>query len=101
MAASVREQMEILKQLVVADEDIRKLDLELSKERESLEAVKKELTSVKAKIESERAQYDVLESDRGARIQEGRVLSQQLDRSREQINRTRNEKEANAVGREI
>lgn len=101
MAASVREQMEILKQLVVADEDIRKLDLELLKERESLDAVKKELTNVKAKIESERAQYDVLEADRGARIQEGRVLSQQLERSREKLNRTRNEKEANAVQREI
>jgi len=101
LAATVREQMEILKLLVVADEDIRKLDLELLKEKDSLEAVKKELTNVKAKIEAERAQYDVLEADRGARIQEGRVLSQQLERSREKLNRTRNEKEANAVTREI
>lgn len=101
MSTSVREQMEILKQLVVADEEIRKLDVELLKEKDALEAVKKELAEVKSKIESERAQYDVLEADRGARIQEARVLSQQLERSREKLNRTRNEKEANAVQREI
>ena len=101
MATSVREQFEILKQLVVSDEEIRRLDLELAKETEALEGVKSDLTKVRAKIESERTQYDVLESDRGARIQEARVLGQQLERSREKLNRTRNEKEANAVQREI
>jgi predicted nucleic acid-binding Zn-ribbon protein len=93
--------MEILKQLVGADEEIRKLDLELGKEREALEGIKGDLSKVRAKIESERAQYDVFEQDRGARIQEARVLSQQLERSREKLNRTRNEKEANAVQREL
>ncbi|GAC1558646.1 MAG: zinc ribbon domain-containing protein [Polyangiales bacterium] len=101
MSTSVREQMEILKQLVVADEEIRKLDLELGKEKESLEVVKKDLIKVREKIEQERAQYDVLEKDRGARIQEARVLGQQVERSREKLNRTRNEKESNAVTREI
>jgi predicted nucleic acid-binding Zn-ribbon protein len=101
LATSVRDQMEILKLLVVADEEIRKLDLELGKERETLEAVKSDLTKVRARVETERSQYDVLEADRGARIQEGRVLGQQLERSREKLNRTRNEKEANAVQREI
>jgi predicted nucleic acid-binding Zn-ribbon protein len=101
LATSVRDQMEILKLLVVADDEIRKLDLELGKERETLEAVKSDLAKVKGRIETERAQYDVLEQDRGARIQEGRVLGQQLERSREKLNRTRNEKEANAVQREI
>ncbi len=99
--ATVREQMEILKQLVVADEEIRKLDLELGKEKESIDGLKKDLAKVREKIEAERAQYDILEADRGARIQEGRVLGQQLERSREKLNRTRNEKEANAVQREI
>jgi predicted nucleic acid-binding Zn-ribbon protein len=93
--------MEILKELVAQDEEIRKLDLELGKEREALETSKKELTRVREKIEAERAQYDVFEADRGGRIHEARVLQQQLERSREKLNRTRNEKEQNAVTREL
>lgn len=85
----------------MADEEIRKLDLELVKERDALEGVKKDLTNVREKIEQERQQYDVIEADRGARIQEGRVMQQQLERSREKLNRTRNEKESNAVQREL
>jgi predicted nucleic acid-binding Zn-ribbon protein len=98
---TVRDQFEVLKELVVADEEIRKLDLELGKEREALEGVKSELSRVRETIERERRQYDELEGDRGARIQEGRVLQQQVERSREKLNRTRNEKEQNAVQREI
>jgi uncharacterized protein len=98
---AVRDQFEVLKVLVVADEEIRKLDLELVKERDALEGVKKDLSNVREKIEQERQHYDVIEADRGARIQEGRVLQQQLERSREKLNRTRNEKESNAVQREL
>jgi len=98
---AVRDQFEVLKLLVVADEEIRKLDLELVKERDALEGVKKDLTRVREQIEQERQQYDVIEADRGAKIQEGRVMQQQLERSREKLNRTRNEKESNAVQREL
>jgi hypothetical protein len=75
---AVRDQFEVFKVLVVADEEIRKLDLELMKERDSLEGVKKDLVRVREQIEQERQQYDVIENDRGARIQEGRVMQQQL-----------------------
>ncbi len=101
MNPAVRDQFEVLKVLVPADEEIRKLDLELVKERDALEGVKKDLANVREKIEQERQQYDVIEADRGARIQEGRVMQQQLERSREKLNRTRNEKESNAVQREL
>jgi len=98
---AVRDQFEVLKVLVVSDEEIRKLDLELLKEREALEGVKKDLTRVRELIEQERHRYDEIDHDRGARIQEGRVMQQQLERSREKMNRTRNEKESNAVQREL
>lgn len=101
MNPAVRDQFEVFKVLVVADEEIRKLDVELVKERDALEGVKKDLSTVREKIEQERQQYDVIEADRGARIQEGRVMQQQLERSREKLNRTRNEKESNAVQREL
>lgn len=101
MNPTIRDQFDVLKELVVADEEIRKLDLELVKEREALDGVKKELARVREAIERERHHYDELDADRGARIQEGRVLQQQVERSREKLNRTRNEKEANAVQREI
>ncbi len=101
MNSSVREQMDVIKQLVAADEEIRKLDLLLGSEREGLEATKKDLAKVREQIERERAQYDDLEADRGAKQQEARQLANQLDRSREKLNRARNEKESNAVQREI
>lgn len=101
MNPAVRDQFEVLKLLVVADEEIRKLDLELIKERDALDGVKRDLVRVREQIEQERQQYDVVEADRGARIQEGRVMQQQLERSREKLNRTRNEKEMNAVQREL
>ncbi len=101
MNPTVRDQFEVLKELVVVDEEIRKLDQELVKERDALEAVKKDLVVVRERIEAGRQQFEVLEADRGARIQEGRVLQQQLERSREKLNRTRNEKEVNAVQREL
>jgi hypothetical protein len=68
LSTSVREQMEILKQLVVSDEEIRRLDLELGTEREALEGIKKDLVRVREKIEQERAQYESSSSssnDRG------------------------------------
>ena len=101
MNPAVRDQFEVLKSLVGADEEIRKLDLELLKERDALEGVKKDLARVRELIESERHRYDEIDHDRGARIQEGRVLQQQLERSREKMNRARNEKENNAVQREL
>ncbi len=101
MNPAVRDQFEVFKVLVVADEEIRKLDLELMKERDALDGVKKDLVRVREQIEQERQQYDVIEADRGAKIQEGRVMQQQLERSREKLNRTRNEKESNAVQREL
>lgn len=101
MNPAVADQFEVLKALVGADEEIRKLDLELLKERDALEGVKKDLARVRELIESERHRYDEIDHDRGARIQEGRVLQQQLERSREKMNRTRNEKESNAVQREL
>lgn len=101
MNPSVREQMDVLRELVVVDEEIRKLDQELGKEREALETVKNDLSRVRATIERQRTQFETLENDRGARIQEARVLGQQLERSRDKLNRARNEKETNAVQREI
>jgi predicted nucleic acid-binding Zn-ribbon protein len=93
--------MDVLRELVVVDEEIRKLDQELGKEREALESVKSDLTRVRGIVEKQRAQYELLENDRGSRIQEARVLGQQLERSREKLSRARNEKETNAVQREI
>ncbi len=101
MNPSVREQMDVLRELVVVDEEIRKLDQELGKEREALETVKNDLARVRTAIERQRGEYEQLEADRGARIQEARVLQQQLERSRDKLNRARNEKETNAVQREL
>lgn len=101
MNPSVREQMDVLKELVAVDEEIRKLDQELGKEREALESVKTDLVRVRSNVERQRTQYEQLENDRGSRIQEARVLGQQLERSRDKLNRARNEKETNAVQREI
>jgi predicted nucleic acid-binding Zn-ribbon protein len=93
--------MDVLSELVVVDEEIRKLDQELGKEREALEAVKSDLARVRTNMERQRAQFEALENERGSRIQEARVLGQQLERSRDKLNRARNEKETNAVQREI
>ena len=93
--------MDVLKELVVADEEIRKLDSELGKEREALEGVRRDLDRVRQSIERERMQHEEIETDRNSRVQEARVMQQQLDRSREKLGRARNEKESNAVTREI
>lgn len=101
MNQSVRAQFDVLKELVVVDEDIRKLDADLVKERETLEGTKLELERVREQIEVERHRYDDIEADRGARMQEARVLNAQLERSRDKLNRARNEKELQAVQREL
>jgi len=98
---SVRAQFDVLKELVVVDEEIRKLDADLVKEREALEGTKQELERVREQIEVERHRYDDIEADRGARMQEARVLNSQLERSRDKLNRARNEKELQAVQREL
>ncbi|MFI5302807.1 MAG: zinc ribbon domain-containing protein, partial [Polyangiales bacterium] len=101
MVPSVREQMDVLKELVVADEEIRKLDAELAKEREALDGVKRDLERVRGTIERGRTQYEEIDTARNASVHEARVMQQQLERSREKLGRARNEKESNAVQREI
>ena len=101
MNQSVRVQFDVLSELVAVDEEIRKLDADLVKEREALESTKTELERVRVQIEVERHRYDDIEADRGARMQEARVLNTQLERSRDKLNRSRNEKELQAVQREL
>lgn len=93
--------MAVFKDLMFLDEELRKFDVVLDQEKQGLSGAKGELDKVQRTLTEQRKQLETLEADKNNRVQEARVLTQQLDRSRDKIGRARNEKESNAVQREL
>jgi hypothetical protein len=93
--------MDTLWRLVGIDEDIRKADTVLQAETKHLEGIRKELAKVREHLAKQRALLADLERDRSDKITESKTLSNQIDRSKEKLGKARNEKEVNAVSREI
>jgi len=99
--SSVVEQIRSLEELAAVDAELKVLDEQLSQERSTLQALKGNLAKLEEKLKVDRAHVGGLDKTRSDFVTEVRTMMQQLEHSRDKLNRSRNERESNAAQREL
>jgi predicted nucleic acid-binding Zn-ribbon protein len=98
---SIRDQIPSLEALANIDADIRRAEEQIGKQRGSLEGMRGEAKDLDARLKADRETLAQMERTRSDLSVEVRQMTQQIERSREKLQRARNEKEINAAQREI
>ncbi|WP_394828410.1 zinc ribbon domain-containing protein [Pendulispora albinea] len=98
---SITEQIRSLEELASVDAELKILEDQLSQERSTLDALKGSLQKLEDKLKADRAHVAALDKTRSDFVAEVRQMGQQIEHSREKMNRSRNEREANAAQREL
>jgi predicted nucleic acid-binding Zn-ribbon protein len=98
---SLSDQIVSLEALAAIDADLRRLEEQLTEERATLANLKAELRTLDEKLLVDRASLVEMEKTRGELMTEVRQMSTQIERSREKLSRSRNERESNAAQREL
>jgi len=98
---TIREQIPFLENLSDLDERIRKLDEDLSLRKGGLEAVRVEIASLEKKVTDTNESLKTMDKTRNELLIEVRQMTQQTERSREKLGRSRNERESMAAQREL
>ena len=98
---SIQEQIVCLEELSALDEEIRTIDEHLTSERGSLSGKKEELAGLLERIAADSKSVAEISKARSDLVLEVRQVIAQLDKSREKLSRARNERESNAVTREL
>lgn len=98
---SVLEQIRALEELASMDAELKSLEGKLTEERSTLSTLKNSLLEVEQKLENDRAMLTANERARGDMVQDLRTMTQQIEQSREKLNRSRTERESNAAQREM
>ena len=98
---SIREDIVSLEELSVLDEEIRCIDDRLNSDRGVLAGKREELLGLEERIVSDSRIIEDTQKARLELVAEVRQVSVQLDKSREKLSKARNERETNAVTREL
>ena len=98
---SIRDQIATLKSLSALDAGIAAIQADLDKERAGIGDKLTQVQGLSAKIERLLESVRAMETTRNDLVSEMRQTSALLERSREKMMRCRNEREANAVQREL
>lgn len=98
---SIPDQIRALEELARIDADLKVFDDQLALERSALEGLKGSLKRLDEKLAVDRSQLATIDKQRNEHINEVRTLTQQIEQSRDKMNRARNEREANAAQREL
>jgi len=98
---SITEQIRSLEELASVDAELKILEDQLSQERSTLDALQGSLQKLEEKLKADRAHVATLDKSRSDFVAEVRQMGQQIEHSREKMNRSRNEREANAAQREL
>jgi hypothetical protein len=101
LTASVTDQIRALEDLAVIDAELKTLGDDIQQERSALDAQKKKLSALEDKLKNDRGTLAAIDKLRNEYMTEVRTMMQQLEHSREKMNRARNEREANAAQREL
>ncbi len=98
---SIREQIPFLENLADIDERLKKLDEDLSLRKGGLEALRVEIAQLEKKIGETRESLVGMDKSRSEALIEARQMGVQVERSREKLGRSRNERESVAAQREL
>lgn len=98
---SIQEHIACLEVLSALDEEIRSIDEKLNKDRGALSEKKEELARLEERIAADDQSILEMSKARSDLVLEVRQVVSQVDKSREKLSRARNERETNAVTREL
>jgi predicted nucleic acid-binding Zn-ribbon protein len=98
---SIPEQIRSLEDLAAIDADLKTLDDQLTEERNTLSTLKATLKRLEDKLKNDTLSIATTEKARNELVVDVRAMMQQLDHSRDKLNRSRTERESNAAQREL
>jgi predicted nucleic acid-binding Zn-ribbon protein len=98
---TIPDQIKTLEELAALDAELKAMDEELSGERSTLTTLKGTLKKLEEKLSETRASLDANDKNRNEFITDVRTMMQQLEHSRDKLNRSRTERESNAAQREL
>lgn len=98
---TIRDQIPILEELSAIDVDLRRIEEQLGKHRGNLEGMRSEAKALEERLKVDRETLATMEKTRGELNIELRQMSTQIERSREKLGRSRNERESMAAQREV
>jgi len=98
---SIQEHIACLEELSALDEEIRIVDEQLSTDRGALAGKKEELARLEERIAVDEKSIAEMSKARSDLVLEVRQVTVQVEKSREKLSRARNERETNAVTREL
>jgi predicted nucleic acid-binding Zn-ribbon protein len=98
---SIPEQIRTLEELASIDAELKVLEDQLSQERATLSAMKASLKRLDEKRKNDLLSVAATDKARNEFVTDVRGMMQQLDHSREKLNRSRTERESNAAQREL
>jgi uncharacterized protein len=94
-------QIEGLEQLAALDAEIKELNDKLEKERGEIDGLRATLAQTEQSVAGDRHSLGEMEKTRNELQQDLRNIGLQIDRSRERLSRSRNEREVQAAEREL
>ncbi|AKV00932.1 Hypothetical protein AKJ09_07595 [Labilithrix luteola] len=97
----VREQIRALEELAAMDAEVKILEEKLVEERGTLTSLKDSLKKLDDKLQIDRATVGAADKQRNELQHDVRTMTQQIEHSREKLNRSRTERESNAAQREL
>jgi len=98
---SLRDQIVNLEALAAVDADLRRIEEKLAEERGILANLNAELHKLDEKLLADRSSVAEMDKTRSELMTEVRQMTTQIERSREKLSRSRNERESNAAQREL
>ncbi|HKQ69226.1 MAG TPA: C4-type zinc ribbon domain-containing protein [Polyangiaceae bacterium] len=98
---SLKDQIVSLEALAAIDAELKRLEDQLAEERGILANLKGELQKLDEKLGIDRASLGEMDKTRSELTTEVRQMTAQIERSREKLSRSRNERESNAAQREL
>lgn len=98
---SIEKAIDTLEKLVAADDEIKALTEGIEHEQGALDGIRKELAQLEERLAADRERLSEMDKTRNDLVQELRQTSGQIDRSRERLQRARNERESQAAEREL
>ncbi len=98
---SIRDQIAILEELSAIDSDLGRITEHLDKNQKGLSGMRSEVKALEDRLKSDRTILSDMERTRSELTGELRQMTQQIERSRERLGRSRNERESMAAQREV
>jgi predicted nucleic acid-binding Zn-ribbon protein len=98
---SIRDQIAFLEELSSIDVDLRRIEEQFDRHKKGLSGMQTEVKALEERAKVDRETLAAMDKTRGELTIELRQMTNQIERSREKLGRSRNERESNAAQREV